>query len=87
MNKRILIICNSSSGLNDFRGMLIDKLISLKFDVYAIVPPSDLKQEIIAEEQLFERGCKLIKFPVDRHGINPVEDLKLFFSYKNNQKD
>lgn len=82
MNKQILIICNCSSGLNDFRGMLIDKLVSLKFDVFAIVPPSDLKEEIFAEEQLIERGCKLTKIPVDRRGINPVEDLKLFFSYK-----
>lgn len=82
MNKQILIICNCSSGLNDFRGMLIDKLVSLKFDVFAIVPPSDLKEEIFAEEQLIARGCKLTKIPVDRRGINPVEDLKLFFSYK-----
>lgn len=82
MNKQILIICNCSSGLNDFRGMLIDKLVSLKFDVFAIVPPSDLKEEIFAEEQLIARGCRLTKIPVDRRGINPVEDLKLFFSYK-----
>lgn len=82
MNKRILIICNCSSGLNDFRGMLIDKLISLKVDVFAIVPPSDLKEERFAEEQLIARGCRVIKIPVDRRGINPIADLKLFFSYK-----
>lgn len=82
MNKKILIICNSSSGLNDFRGMLIDKLLSLKYDVLAIVPPSDLEQEVSAEEQLIARGCKLIKIPVDRRGINPLIDLKLFFNYK-----
>lgn len=82
MNKKILIICNSSSGLNDFRGMLIDKIISLKYDVFAIVPPSDLEQEVFAEEQLVSRGCKLIKIPIDRRGINPFSDLKLFFNYK-----
>lgn len=82
MNKKILIICNSSSGLNDFRGMLIDKLLSLKYDVLAIVPPSDLEQEVFAEEQLISRGCKLIKIPIDRRGINPLTDLKLFLSYK-----
>lgn len=82
MKNKILIICNSSSGLNDFRGMLIDKLISLKFDVFAIVPPSDLNQEKNAEKQLSERGCRLIEIPVDRRGINPLADLKLFFKYK-----
>lgn len=82
MNKQILIICNCSSGLNDFRGMLIDKLISLEFDVFAIVPPSDLKEELFAEEQLIARGCRLIKNSIDRRGINPIADLKLFFSYK-----
>lgn len=82
MNKRILIICNCSSGLNDFRGMLIDKLISLEFDVFAIVPPSNLKEEIVAEKQLIARECKLIKIPIDRRGINPLTDLRLFFLYK-----
>lgn len=82
MNNRILILCNCSSGLNGFRGMLIDKLISLNFDVWAVVPPSDLNEEIFAEEQLIKRGCKLIKIPVDRRGINPFSDLKLFLTYK-----
>lgn len=82
MNKRILIVCNSSSGLNDFRGMLIDKLVSLDFDVYAIVPPSDVKQEISSEEKLMERGCKLKKIIIERRGVNPISDLKLFLSYK-----
>lgn len=82
MNKRILIICNCSSGLNDFRGMLINKLVSLEFDVWAVVPPSKLKEEIFAEEQLMARGCRLIKIPVDRRGINPLSDLKLFLAYK-----
>lgn len=82
MNKRILIICNCSSGLNDFRGMLIDTLISSKNDVWAVVPPSDLKEEIFAEEQLIARGCRLIKAAVDRRGTNPLADLKLFFTYK-----
>ena len=82
MHKRILIICNCSSALNDFRGMLIDKLISLDFDIFAIIPPSDVKEEIIAEQQLISKGCKLIKIAVDRRGINPLSDIKLFSAYK-----
>lgn len=82
MNKKILIICNCSSALNDFRGMLIDKLISLDFDIFAIVPPSTVKEEIFAEQQLISKGCKLIKIAVDRRGINPLSDIKLFSSYK-----
>lgn len=82
MNKRILIVCNSSSGLNDFRGMLLDKLISLDFDVYAIVPPADVKQEILSEDKLMERGCKLKKIFIERRGVNPISDIKLFLSYK-----
>lgn len=82
MHKRILIICNCSSALNDFRGMLIDKLISLDFDIFAIVPPSDVKEEVSAEQQLISKGCNLIRIAVDRRGINPLADIKLFSSYK-----
>lgn len=81
MKDKVLIICNCASGLNDFRGMLIDKLIALKKKVCAIVPPSDLEEEIYAEEQLELRGCELIKVPIDRRGINPLSDMKLFFAY------
>lgn len=82
MNKRILIICNCSSGLNDFRGMLIDELIALNDKVYAIVPPSDLEEELFAEEQLVARGCELVSIPIDRRGINPLADIKLFSNYR-----
>lgn len=78
----MLIICNCSSGLNDFRGMLIDELIALNNKVYAIVPPSDLEEELFAEEQLTARGCELLSIPIDRRGINPLADIKLFLNYR-----
>ena len=87
MSNRVLIICNCSSGLNDFRGMLIDKLISEGNEVFAIIPPSDLEVEILAEKQLILKGCKLIKVRVDRRGINPMVDIKLFFTYIKTIKD
>ena len=32
-------------------------------------------------KQLENIGCKFIYTPVDRRGINPIRDLKLFFKY------
>lgn len=82
VDSKILIICNCASGLNDFRGMLIDELINLKNEVYAIVPTSSFEEEILAEMDLITRGCKLIKVAIDRRGINPITDINLFIKYK-----
>ena len=64
MNNRVLIICNCSSGLNDFRGMLIDKLISKGREVFAIVPMTDLKEELHAERQLESRNVNLLRIKI-----------------------
>lgn len=81
MNNRVLIICNCSSGLNDFRGMLIDKLISKGREVFAIVPMTDLKEELHAERQLESRNVNLLRIKINRRGMNPFSEAKLFFSY------
>jgi galacturonosyltransferase len=72
--KRLLVIANSSSGLYDFRGMLLKELLK-EYDVTVSVP-AELKTE-----QLKELGCHVIDTKVDRRGINPVKDLKLLLQY------
>ena len=73
--KHLLIIANSSSGLYDFRGMLIQQL--LKQCHVTVSVPAELKTD-----QLLGLGCQVIDTKVDRRGINPVKDLKLLLQYR-----
>lgn len=79
---KILIICNNATGLYSFRGMLIKSLIEKGHSVSAIVPVVDGNNELIAEEQLTKLNCSLIHVPIDRRGMNPLKDFKLFRRFK-----
>lgn len=72
--KRVLILINSSGGLCDFRGEFVEALCS-EYEVWVSVP-DDVK-----EQELVEMGCHMIKTPINRRGINPLEDLKLYRAY------
>lgn len=78
---KILVICNCASGLHDFRGMLIEKLISKGNMVEAIVPVVDLPQELLAEKNIEKLSCRLIHVPMERRGMNPFKDFKLLLNY------
>lgn len=78
---KIMVICNCASGLYDFRGMLIEKLISKGNMVEAIVPVVDLPQELLAEKIIEKLACRLIHIPMERRGMNPLKDFKLLLDY------
>ncbi len=70
--KRILILINSLGGLYNFRKELVEKLIERGYQVVISAP--------INEESSFfiDIGCRYIETPINRRGINPVTDFKLF---------
>lgn len=72
--KKILILANSAGGLCDFRDRFLDKLAA-KHTV-AVSVPDDVKKE-----ELEARNFQVYKTPINRRGINPIEDLKLCLSY------
>lgn len=76
MPKRIVILANNSGGLYDFRGMLISELISRGDTVTALTPFDDKIDELKA------LGAELIETPINRRGINPMEDFNLLWNYK-----
>lgn len=78
---KILIICNYSSGLYRFRGMLIEELIKKGHTVKAIVPELDDENEKKAEQDLENIHCDLKRVPMERRGMNPLKDLGLFHEY------
>ena len=81
MPKKIVILANNSGGLYDFRGMLMSELIGRGDTVIALTPLDDRVDELKV------LGTELIETPINRRGINPKEDIKLFRKYKNLLKD
>lgn len=73
--KTILVLANNSGGLYKFRKELIIELLNFN-RVYISVPDGDFIKP------LTELGCKIINTDVDRRGINPFRDFKLFNRYR-----
>lgn len=78
---KILVICNCSTGLEMFRGMLITELIENGNEVKAIVPLSNENKEKAAENRIKKMGCALKRIPMERRGMNPIRDAKLMLAY------
>ena len=71
---KILILANFDVGLYQFRRELIAALLK-EHEVVLSLPDGDLVRPLEA------LGCRFIDTPVDRRGINPVTDGKLFVRY------
>lgn len=77
---KVLILINSSGGLCDFRGEFVEALCAA-YEVWVSMP-DDVK-----EKELVDMGCHIVKTPINRRGINPLEDLKLYRAYGKIMKD
>ena len=73
---KIAILGNSDVSIYTYRYELIEALISLGHSVTVISPYGGLI------EDLKSLGCDYIETSLDRHGTNPVKDLRLLKSYK-----
>lgn len=82
----VLILCNSASGLCDFRGMLLEKLVLQGNRLYASIPITDNDKEICKEQELESDGIILIHTHMDRRGMNPIKDFRLLKTYCTNIK-
>lgn len=70
----ILILANNDEGLYQFRKELLVELLK-NHVVYATVPDGPYRSDL---EKL---GIKLTIIPFDRHGVNPISDIKLLCKY------
>lgn len=73
---RVLILANNDVGLYKFRKELIEKLLNQHHEVFISLPDGDMVRPL---EKI---GCRFIDTPVDRRGINPKADIKLFNNYR-----
>lgn len=74
---RILLLSNHLVVVN-FKKELISKLAQLGHKVYVSFPYTE-KQNIDSIKNL---DCSLINTKINRHGLNPIEDIKLYNEYK-----
>lgn len=73
--QKVMILANSSGGLYDFRNEVVMELLK-KYEV-TICLPDHVKTDLLKNE-----GCNIIEIPMNRRGVNPIEDIKLYHSYK-----
>lgn len=72
---KILILANSSSGLYGFRNELVLKLLE-QYEVFVSLPDDTNNKELSKE------GCIIKKIQINRRGMNPIQDIGLYRSYK-----
>ena len=72
---KVLILANKSTGLNKFRGEILEALISKGHEVFISVPNGDFIDE------MKQMGCRFIETEISRHGTNPLTDLALTKKY------
>lgn len=76
MKKKILILANHDVGLYNFRKELLENLIAEGYDVFISCPPGE------NIEKLVKSGCKYLETEFNRHGKNPINELKLINYYR-----
>lgn len=74
--KKILFLANHFITLYSFRKELIKSLLNEGVEVYLSLPED-------SDNKYFEDlGCKIVKTPIDRRGVNPLKDLRLILFYR-----
>lgn len=73
---KILVLANNDIGLYKFRKELLEKLVEDN-EIYICLPDGEFVSN------LKDMGCKFIDCTLlDRHGTNPIKDIKLLMYYK-----
>lgn len=81
MKPRVAFIVNHDVVIYNFRKEVAQAFLDKGYDVYVISPDGDRIPKLIT------MGCKFVRVPVDRHGLNPINDMKLINTYKRVLKD
>lgn len=76
MMKKILVLANDIGGLYKFRKELLEVLIDRKHSVLVVSPSGEYVDDIT------DIGCEVIIIDIDRHGTNPLNEIKLIHSYE-----
>ena len=80
MREKILIVSNVTAGLASFRSELIATL-SKDYDVIVLASDNGRKDKLEA------CGAKVLPVEMERHGTNPLKELKLVSYYKKQMRE
>ena len=75
MKKKIIITSNSCWNIFNFRKGLIKELLKSNYEII-VVAPYDECADIIKN-----LGCSYFPIVIDRKGINPFQNIKIYFQY------
>ena len=80
MKKKVLILVNHYVVIYNFRKEIVQRLVADGYEVWLSCPMGDRIDE------LKRMGCNYIDVDLNRHGTNPISELKLIGYYKNLMK-
>ena len=81
MSKKVLFLVNHDVVIYNFRRELVERLLS---DGYQVIISSPYGERI---DDLVKMGCKYIDAKIERHGTNPLNELKLLNYYTKIMRD
>ncbi|WAA12119.1 glycosyltransferase family 4 protein [Fervidibacillus halotolerans] len=73
--KKLVVLSNDHAYTYNFRKEIIQRLIEKKYKVYLVLPYGK------KVEELKKMGCEFIHLELDRRGVNPLKDSRLFLGY------
>ncbi|MDR1591690.1 MAG: glycosyltransferase [Prevotellaceae bacterium] len=77
MKIRILFSANTAWGIYNFRKEVITACINHGYEVFVAAPANDQFRT-----KLTELGCIYIPLDISAKGVNPIDDIILFFKYR-----
>ena len=80
MREKILIVSNVTAGLASFRSELIETL-SKNYDVIVLASDNGRKDKLEA------CGAKVLSVEMERHGTNPLKEMKFVSYYKKQMRE
>ncbi len=80
MNKKILFLVNHDVVIYNFRKEIVEKYLKEGFDVYISSPYGERINDLIT------MGCKYVETQIERHGLNPLSEIKLLLHYRKMMK-
>ncbi len=75
-DNRVLFICNHVIGIYNFRLEIVERMLDEGYEVHICCPALEHIDEVIG------LGCVFHPITIDRHGMNPFEDIKIYQHYK-----
>ena len=81
MKKKILILVNHDVVIYNFRKELVERLLAEDHEVIICSPYGERIDELIS------LGCKYVEASIERHGVNPLQEIRLLKYYKNLMHD